>query len=195
MAGINPKHIVQSHLKIFKDYSNDSHPWLKKDIVLFFLFPGIIGVCFTYLGIDYRDSTRSMVASIAIFSGFMLNMLSVITNHLNDFKIEKKGLEKKDDKSVPETKKLNRFSRAVETTQTLQSSITFMVLFAVLLVVMLLLSHWNIFDWKLPLDEYPNLNLQHFIDWLIFSLLAHYLLLILYVVKHVHTVMTFKNQY
>jgi len=95
---INILRIVKDHFGTLTRLDSKSKRLYWKDLVLFIGLPSIIGALLAYKGFSIKPFIGILIAAVAIFGGFLFNLLAIIYSQIDkirdDAKSEKNELKK-----------------------------------------------------------------------------------------------------
>jgi len=85
---VNILNIVRDHFNTLKRLNpkNDRIYW--KDFLLFIFFPVCIGILLTLQGVSIKTYIGNLIAAIAIFGGFLFNLLAIIYSQIDKIKTD-----------------------------------------------------------------------------------------------------------
>lgn len=80
---INILSIVKDHFGTLTRFDSKSKKVYWKDFVLFIGFPAILGVWLAYNGFSIKPFIGNLIAAVAIFGGFLFNLLAIIYSQID----------------------------------------------------------------------------------------------------------------
>lgn len=83
---INIFGIICDHFGTLRSLNQRSNRLNWKDTILFIAFPIIISITLTYNSFDFKGQVGNLIAAIAIFGGFLFNLLAIIYSQINNIK-------------------------------------------------------------------------------------------------------------
>lgn len=128
IARINIIKIVLDHFKTLRTFRSDSKTMSFGDILLFIIAPLGIAFFLVYNGFTFEKQLGNLIAAVAIFGGFLFNLLAIIYGQLES--IEKRNSEEYD----------SFFELRKEFIAEIHINISFAIVLSVFLIIGLLLA-------------------------------------------------------
>ncbi|MDT0644979.1 hypothetical protein RM553_19255 [Zunongwangia sp. F363] len=165
LSRINIFSIIKDHFKTLRSL-NQSYKFINfKDFLLFLLFPLIIASIVTYKGYSFKDQLGNLIAAVAIFGGFLFNLLAIIYGQID--KIQNDA-EKEDDNLK------KRFVKEIHI------NISFCIVLSILIVISLLLTTVDIPNFR------GEIILERMITGTVYFLLILFVLTLIMVLNRVY---------
>ncbi len=83
---INILKVIVDHFGTLKSLNQRSKYINWKDAILFLAFPMLISITLTYNEFDFKGQLGNLIAAIAIFGGFLFNLLAIIYSQIDNIK-------------------------------------------------------------------------------------------------------------
>ncbi len=75
--------IIKDHFLTLSRFDSKSKKIYWKDFILFIIFPVIIGTFLSYKNFSIKPFIGNLIAAIAIFGGFLFNLLAIIYSQID----------------------------------------------------------------------------------------------------------------
>lgn len=165
LSRINIISIIRDHFKTLRSL-NQSYKFMNfRDFLLFLIFPFIIALIVTYNGYSFKEQLGNLIAAVAIFGGFLFNLLAIIYGQIDKIKND---AEKEND----ELKK--RFVKEIHI------NISFCIVLSIFIVIALLLTTIDIPNFK------GELFLEKIITGTVYFLMILFILTLIMVLNRVY---------
>lgn len=90
---INILSIVKDHFGTLTRLDSKSKRVYWKDLVLFIGLPAVVGVLLAYKGFSIKPFIGNLIAAVAIFGGFLFNLLAIIYSQIDKIRDDAKSEE------------------------------------------------------------------------------------------------------
>lgn len=127
---INILKIIFDHFKTLRELKSESKYISLNDAILFFAIPIVISSIVTIKGFSYENQLSNLIAGIAVFGGFLFNLLAIIYSQIEN--IEKYNSKNKEDENLFELKE--RFVTEIHI------NISFCIVLSIILILTLFLT-------------------------------------------------------
>lgn len=88
ISRINIWKIVNDHIKTLRNINSVSEGISRPDLLLFFIFPGIMSAILTYKEIRINNKITILITAVSILGGFLFNLLAVIYGLMDKLKTD-----------------------------------------------------------------------------------------------------------
>lgn len=88
---INIINIVKDHFGTLTRLDSKSKGIYWKDLVLFIGLPVVLGIVLAYKGFSIRPFIGNLIAAVAIFGGFLFNLLAIIYSQIDKIRTDAKN--------------------------------------------------------------------------------------------------------
>ena len=85
---INILSIIKDHFGTLTKLDSKSKKIYWKDLLLFVGLPFITGVWLAYIGFSIKPFIGNLIAAVAIFGGFLFNLLAIIYSQINKISVD-----------------------------------------------------------------------------------------------------------
>ena len=85
---INIGSIIADHFKTLRSLNQNYNFMNWKDIILFIILPLFLAIFVTYKGYNFKQQVGNLIAAIAIFGGFLFNLLAIIYGQIHNIKAD-----------------------------------------------------------------------------------------------------------
>lgn len=162
---INIFGIIIDHLGTLRSLNQRSKYINWKDAILFFAFPMIISIMLTCKGFNFNEQLGNLIAAVAIFGGFLFNLLAIIYSQMDN--IKKDAINEKNELK-------QKFVREIHV------NISFCIVLSIFIILTLLSSTVDIPNW-----EYKRV-IENAITGINYFLLVLFLLSLTMVINRVY---------
>lgn len=130
LTRINILKIILDHFRTLREFKSESKYISLNDTILFFIIPIIIASILTFNGFSYENQLSNLIAGIAIFGGFLFNLLAIIYSQIEN--IENYNSKNNDDSNLFELKE--KFVKEIHV------NISFCIVLSIILILTLFLT-------------------------------------------------------
>ena len=164
--------IVRDHFKTFGSHVRSIKRIVVMDYILFIVIPLTIAILFDYNDVSMAKTSNGIIAALAIFGGFLFNLLAIIYSQIDKLKLEA------NDPSEPDQKLKKLFIGQIH------SNISYAIL-------MCLVSVGFLFCYRIESDFsiYKSFSLSNLINILNIFILVHLFLTLLMVINRVYVLL------
>lgn len=130
---VNIFKIISDHFLTLRKLDSESKYIYWKDLLLFIVFPLLIGVYLAYKGFSITPYIGNLIAAISIFGGFLFNLLAIIYSQIDKIKTD---AEKEDNKLK------KRFVKEIHV------NISYAIVLSLIIVLLLIACSANFSEFK-----------------------------------------------